>query len=84
MSDYRSYYLNRTVAVHQIVDLLEDFFNHDFNKVKAWFYMPNPMLGNVTPRSMILAAKQDKLLKLVRSMLNENVRSNENVRVLHQ
>lgn len=47
----------------------------DAAKAVLWFKVPNPLLGNITPRDMIRFGRYKKLLKFIQNSLDENVRS---------
>ena len=53
-----------------LLNLVAGYFDGDANKTYLWFTMPNPMLGNVTPRDMIRFGRFRKLLKFVLESLN--------------
>ena len=55
-----------------LINLVAGFFNGDRNKTKLWFALPNPDLGNISPRFMIRVSRYDKLFQLVSSALEEN------------
>jgi hypothetical protein len=46
----------------------------DVHKTVLWFKMPNPLLGNLSPRDMIRFSRYKKLIKFIQSSLSENVR----------
>jgi hypothetical protein len=48
-----------------IANLVAEFFNGDVHKVGLWFELPNPLLGNVAPRTMIRAGRYKRLLNFV-------------------
>jgi uncharacterized protein (DUF2384 family) len=48
-----------------IANLVGEFFNGDAHKVALWFELPNPMLGNISPRNMIRAGRYSRLLNFV-------------------
>lgn len=48
-----------------IANLVAEFFNGDVHKVGLWFELPNPLLGNVSPRAMIRAGRYKRLLNFV-------------------
>lgn len=53
-------------------DLVCLFFGEDEAKATLWWQTPNPMLGGVSPQSMVLAGRTRKLLKFIRTALEEN------------
>ena len=44
----------------------------DENKAILWFKIPNPLLGNVTPRDMIRVGRFNKLYRFIQNALDEN------------
>ncbi len=55
------------------LNLVAEFFN-DPEKAVLWFTIPNPMLGDITPRDMIRVGRFKKLLKFIQTALSENTR----------
>lgn len=53
------------------INLVADFFK-DADKTILWFYTPNPLLGEQTPRDMIRIGRSKKLIKFIRNALSEN------------
>lgn len=52
----------------EIVSLCEEvatFFKGDVEKTVQWFKLPNPMLGNISPRDMIRFGRYKKLMRFV-------------------
>lgn len=45
----------------------------DTKKTVLWFQTPNPMLGNISPRQMIIVGRFNKLLKFVQTALSQNL-----------
>jgi hypothetical protein len=48
-----------------LANLVAEYFNGDLQKVGLWFELPNPMLGNVSPRNMIRGGRYKRLLNFV-------------------
>lgn len=48
-----------------IANLVAEYFNGDVHKVGLWFELPNPMLGNISPRNMIRGGRYKRLLNFV-------------------
>lgn len=48
-----------------IANLVAEFFKGDAHKVGLWFELANPMLGNISPRTMIRAGRYKRLLNFV-------------------
>jgi len=59
------------------LNLVAGFF-HDQNKTIIWFFMPNPLLGGMTPRDMIRVGRFKKLLNFIQTALEENQKDNIN------
>jgi hypothetical protein len=57
------------------LNLVAGFF-HDEKKTMVWFFMPNPLLGGMTPRDMIRVGRFKKLLNFIQAALDENQREN--------
>ena len=55
-----------------LLNLVAEYFGGDEDKTVSWFTMPNPLLGNVSPRNMIRFGRFKKLLAFVYNALNEN------------
>ena len=53
------------------INLVANHFK-DEKKTILWFQTPNPMLGNVSPRDMIMAGRFRKLLKFIQTALEKN------------
>ncbi|MFQ5433157.1 MAG: hypothetical protein ACE5EN_11715 [Nitrospinota bacterium] len=53
------------------INLVANHFK-DEKKTILWFQTPNPMLGNVSPREMIMAGRFRKLLKFIQNALDKN------------
>ena len=57
-----------------IFHLVYKYFDHDFNKTKMWFELPNPMMGGrITPKTMIYIGRHKKLLQIISSALQEEI-----------
>jgi uncharacterized protein (DUF2384 family) len=56
--------------VANICNLVSQFFNDDV-KTKLWFQIPNPMLGNISPRDMIRIGRYNKLLCFVTQAMEQ-------------
>ncbi len=54
-----------------LLQLVAQYFK-DEQKTLLWFRMPNPLLGNVSPRDMIRIGRYKKLLKFILTALSEN------------
>lgn len=56
----------------EIEKLIAGSLGWDHVKVRRWMLMPNPLLGGVTPDEMIAMGLGEKLIKTVKSLLEEN------------
>lgn len=54
------------------VNLVAEHFSGDIQKTALWFRIPNPLLGNVSPRDMIRFGRFKKLLKFIQGSIGEN------------
>lgn len=57
-----------------LLNLVAQHFDGDVNKTTLWFKLPNPLLGNLSPRLMIRAGHYNKLLKFITNAISENKR----------
>jgi hypothetical protein len=55
----------RLREIANIANLVAEYFDGDAHKVALWFELPNPMLGNVSPRMMIRGNRYRRLLNFV-------------------
>ena len=55
-----------------LLNLVAEYFQGDDRKTVLWFTMPNPFLGNVSPRDMIRFGRYRKLLKFIVTAIAEN------------
>lgn len=55
----------RLREIANIANLVAEFFDGDIHKVGLWFELPNPHLGNVSPRTMIRGNRYRRLLNFV-------------------
>lgn len=53
------------------LNLVEGFFK-DQEKTLLWFTIPNPLLGEMSPRDMIRVGRFRKLLNFIQTALDEN------------
>ncbi len=54
------------------LNLVAIFFNNDIHKTTLWFSTPNPLLGDISPREMIIVGRFKKLYAFIQTTLNEN------------
>lgn len=55
----------RLREIANIANLVAEYFDGNAQKVGLWFELPNPMLGNVSPRTMIRGNRYKRLLSFV-------------------
>ena len=56
---------DRLEQIANICALVAGYFEGDFEKTTLWFKIPNPMLGDISPRDMIRFGRYKRLLKFV-------------------
>ena len=54
-------------AKQEIQAIVNDFFQGDAEKINAWWYTSNPLLGDFTPAEMLGWGREEKLLKIIRN-----------------
>jgi hypothetical protein len=54
------------------LNLIAIFFNNDIHKTTLWFSTPNLLLGDISPREMIIVGRFKKLRIFIQTTLNEN------------
>jgi hypothetical protein len=57
----------RLVEIATICEMVADYFKGDVAKTALWFKVPNPLLGNLSPRDQIRLGRYRKVLKFVQS-----------------
>lgn len=55
----------RLREIANIANFVAEFFEGDVRKVGLWFELPNPHLGNISPRMMIRGDRYKRLLNFV-------------------
>ena len=55
-----------------LLNLVAGHFKGDANKTALWFTIPNPLLGNITPRDMIRFGRYKKLFQFIINAVAEN------------
>lgn len=48
------------------------FFDGNVAKAALWFRLPNPLLGDISPRDMIRDGRTEKLARFIDEALQEN------------
>ena len=56
----------------KIVKLVGQFFDGDLRKTLLWMRLENPMLGNISPNTMIALGRGGKLLQFIQDSVAEN------------
>lgn len=56
----------------KVFDLVFNFFGGNIHKVKLWLKIDNPMLGYISPETMMKTGRGEKLLKIVKEAIDEN------------
>lgn len=62
----------RIIEWANLLNLVAGFFKGDPQKTYLWFTIPNPSLGNISPRDMIRIGRYKKLMSFVQNALDEN------------
>lgn len=55
------------IPKQEIQAIVSEFFQGDAEKINAWWYTANPLLGDVKPAEMIGWGRDEKLLKVVKN-----------------
>jgi hypothetical protein len=55
----------RLREIANIANLVAEFFGGNATKVGLWFELPNPVLGNLSPRTMLRVGRYKRLLNFV-------------------
>ena len=63
----------RIIEWANAINLVGSYFK-DIKKTMLWFQVPNPLLGNYSPRDLIRLGRFKKLIKFIQSALDENSR----------
>jgi putative toxin-antitoxin system antitoxin component (TIGR02293 family) len=56
---------DRLEQIANICALVAEYFEGDIEKTALWFKMPNPMLGDISPRDMIRYGRYKRLMKFI-------------------
>jgi hypothetical protein len=57
--------LQRLTEIATICELVAEHFRGDIAKTALWFKVPNPLLGNLSPKDQIRLGRYRKVLKFV-------------------
>jgi hypothetical protein len=60
------------LEIERLCEQVVGFFEGDVAKTALWFRLPNPLLGDVSPRDMIRFDRYGKLRQYVMGALTEN------------
>lgn len=55
----------RLLELANIANLVAEYFQGNGQKAELWFRLPNPILGNISPRDMIRLGRYERLLNFV-------------------
>lgn len=61
---YVSHVSKRTIPL-ELYELVLHFFSGDKTRTRAWFFLTNPLLGEISPIDMIALGKTDKVRKFI-------------------
>jgi len=64
----------RFIGYDACAELLLPFFKGSQSKVDQWMRTENPLLGGLSPVTMIRTGRHEKLLQFIKTSLDENVR----------
>ena len=56
---------DRLEQIANICALVAEYFEGDIEKTALWLKMPNPMLGDISPRDMIRYGRYKRLMKFI-------------------
>ncbi len=56
----------------KIINLVLEFFSYDLIKTCDWLDCANPLLGGISPLQMLRNGRSNKLLDMVKSLVDEN------------
>ena len=56
---------DRLEQIANICALVAEYFDGDIERTALWFKMPNPMLGDISPRDMIRYGRYKRLMKFI-------------------
>lgn len=66
--------MNEEQLIHynNLFNRIKSHMDWDDKKTDLWFQLENPLLGNMRPLQMYYINREDKLEKLVTSLIDEN------------
>ncbi len=62
---------NEPVSLEAILEVVYIYFDGDRTRVNQWLKSPHPDLDNIPPLALIQRGKSEKLITVIRSLLNE-------------
>jgi hypothetical protein len=62
----------RLLEIATVCELVATYFRGDASKTALWFNVPNPLLGDMSPKDMIRYGRYKKLLKYIQNALAGN------------
>ena len=65
-TDLKNFFLE----IISVLALVANQFDGDKDQTQVWFNMPNPLLGGISPVTMIALGKQKKLMKFIQRSLD--------------
>lgn len=68
---------SRLEEIANICNLVAEYFDGNVTRTALWFKIPNPMLGNISPRDMIRYGRYRRLRKFVVDSLPTSRESNK-------
>ena len=63
---------NEYDEMHEIVSLIQEHMKWSLDEALLWMDTPNPLLGNVSPMEMIEVGRGYKVMKFVKTAIDEN------------
>jgi uncharacterized protein (DUF2384 family) len=66
-----------TCQYNAVLKTVNNMFFHNEEKSKFWIESPNPLLGNVSPVSMLKIGRFDKLMGVIYTSIYENEAPNQ-------
>ena len=72
MNKKQSYDVLYNCQYNAVLKTVNNMFFHNEEKSKLWIESPNPLLGNVSPVSMLKIGRFDKLMRVIYTSIYEN------------
>lgn len=64
-------FVNQDEEFFVCFELVSKFFKDDEKKIVKWFFVENPLLGNVRPIEMVMIGRTKKLLAFINNAKDE-------------